>query len=163
MFTKSRDIAVPIRDAWKTLANLGDIYRFHPGVSKSYYTSGKKQGVGAARICELQPAGKIKETATSWEEGRGFTLQIDPIEKAPPVKNFTGQFRLSPLDAGRTRIDLVIRYDMKLGLVGNLLNALVIRSKMEEGIEVLLDGMKVHLEQGVDVPNVKSLKKLIAA
>ena len=148
---------------WKIVSNLGDIYKFHPGVSKSYYTTDREEGVGAARVCELQPAGKILETVKNWDNGNGFVLQIDPIEKAPPVKEFTGHFQLIKVNAETTRVTLTINYEMKLGLIGDLLNKLIIKSKMEEGIEGLLAGLKTHMEKGVEIKDVSTLQNILNA
>ena len=148
---------------WQIVSNLGDIYKFHPGVSKSYYTSKIEVGMGAARICELQPTGRIRETVVQWNEGSGFLLHIDPIEKAPPVDNFSGNFELEQVDANKTSVSLTIQYDMKLGLIGELLNKLVIKSKMEEGIEALLQGLKIHTEKGLEIKDVKSLRRMLKA
>ncbi len=145
------------------VSNLGDIYKFNPSVSKSYYTTEQTDGIGAARICELYPMGKILETATDWEEGNSFLLKIDTIEKAPPVKNFTGKFELNEIGINQTEVSLTLNYDMKLGFIGQLLNKLNQKSKMESGIEDLLRGLKVHLEQGVIVGDLNSLKQILTA
>jgi len=160
-FKKQITIDIPKQKVWDIVSDLGSIYRFYPGVRKSYYTTDLTEGVGAARICELQPVGKILETIKHWKNESGFLLQIDPIEKAPPVKNFTGNFQLRRLDERRTEVSLTINYDMKLGAIGRLLNKLIIRSKMEEGIVGLLEGLKVYSEKGVEVKDDKMLKNLL--
>lgn len=157
-FKKQISINVPKQDVWDIISDLGAIYKFNPGVSKSYYTTDQKEGVGAARICELQPAGKILETVKNWKKGSGFLLQIDPIEKAPPIKNFSGLFELESLDLDRTQLSVTIDYSMKLGVIGLLLNKLIIQSKMEEGIDDLLKGLKLHAEKGLIIKNMKSLE-----
>lgn len=160
-FKKQVTIDVSKRQIWNVVSNLGDIYKYHPGVRKSYYTTDKVEQVGAARICELQPAGKILETVKSWEEGNGFLLEIEGIEKVPPVKEFTGQFQLEQVDKNVTLVSLTISYKMKLGLIGDLLNKLIIRSKMEEGIDALLSGLKVHTEMGLDIKDIRTLQNLL--
>ncbi|MCZ6899392.1 MAG: SRPBCC family protein [Bacteroidetes bacterium] len=160
-FKKQITINASKQKVWDIVSNLGDIYKFHPGVSKSYYTTEEVEGVGAARICELLPAGKILETVKNWEEGSGFLLQIDPIEKAPPVKNFSGHFELEEINHHTTAVSLTIRYGMKLGIAGNILNKLVIQSKMEDGIEDLLTGLKVHTERGLEIKDTNSLQNIL--
>ena len=162
-FKKQITINASKKKVWDIVSNLGDIYKFHPGVSKSYYTTDSLEGIGAARICELQPAGKILETVKSWNKGNGFLLEIDGLEKAPPVKNFTGQFELDQVDLQTTRVSLAIHYDMKLGTIGILMNKLIIQSKMEEGIDALLSGLKVHMEKGVEIKDSKSLQSILQA
>ena len=107
--------------------------------------------------------GKILETATDWKEGKSFLLKIDTIEKAPPVKKITGNFELSAIGSEQTEVSLTLTYDMKLGFIGELFNKLILKSKMELGIEDLLKGLKIHLEQGVIIKDVSSLKQFLTA
>lgn len=162
-FKKQITINVPKQKVWEVVSDLGSIYKYNPGVSKSYYTTDKTEGIGAARICELQPSGKILETVKSWKEGNGFLLQIDPIEKAPPIKNFTGLFELIELNTSSTQVSVAINYEMKLGTIGFLLNKLIMQSKMEDGIEGLLEGLKVHSETGAEIKDTKALLKILNA
>lgn len=162
-FKKQITINASKQKVWDIVSNLGDIYKFHPGVSKSYYTTEEAEGVGAARICELLPAGKILETVKSWEDGSGFVLQIDPIEKAPPVKDFTGHFQLKEINLNSTNVSLTVSYEMKLGLVGDILNKVMIKSKLEKGIDALLAGLKVYIEKGMEVKDSKALQEILKA
>lgn len=162
-FKKRITIDASKQAVWEIVSNLGDIYKFHPGVSKSYYTTDKVEAIGAARICELRPVGKILETVKNWEEGNGFLLEIEGIEKALPAKEFTGHFQLERVDNNKTQVSLTLSYEMKLGLIGDLLNKLIIRSKMEEGIDALLSGLKVHSEKGLEIKNTKTLQKILKA
>jgi uncharacterized membrane protein len=159
-FKKQITIEKPIAKVWEIVSDLGKIDRFHPGVRKSYYTNSLERGFGAARICELQPSGKILETVKQWKEGEGFLLQIEPIEKAPPVKNFEGDFELKEIGSERTQISVIIKYNMKLGAIGVLLNKLIIQSKMESGIDSLLSGLKLHAEMGVEIKDDKHLNEV---
>ncbi|PCJ82565.1 MAG: hypothetical protein COA49_00425 [Bacteroidetes bacterium] len=160
-FTKQIIIDASKQKVWQIVSDLGGIYRYNPGVSKSYYTTDITDGIDAARICELQPTGKIMETVTHWNEGEGFSLRVDPIEKAPPVKNFSGKFQLKEITGIRTQITVTINYDMKLGAIGLLLNNLIIQAKMEEGIKDLLEGLKVFSETGIEIKNTKSLRHIL--
>jgi len=162
-FKKQVTINAPKQKVWKILSHLGNVYKFNPSVSKSYYTTDKTDGIGAARICELQSSGKILETVKNWNEGNGFLLQIDPIEKGPPVRSFTGLFKLIELDMTSTQVSVTINYEMKLGAIGLLLNNLIIQSKIEDSIEDLLEGLKVHSETGTEIKDTKALHKILNA
>ena len=159
-FKKLLDIDTSKAKLWNIISDLGRIDKFHPGVQKSYYTNSLEQGFGAARICELQPSGKILETVKEWNDGSGFVLQIEPIEKAPPVKNFEGNFELEEINLQKTRVSITINYDMKFGSIGILLNKLIIQSKIEEGIDSLLTGLKLHAEMGIDIKDKEHLKEV---
>ena len=156
-FTKQINIEATKENVWATVSNLGDVYKFHPGVTKSYYTSDNKEGVGATRVCELRPMCKVEEIASKWVDGESFVLDIIPIEKAPPVKNFTASLSLEIKGPKLTAVVINIKYGMKLGVFGNILNALVVKSQMEKAIDGLLLGMKIHIEEGIEIVDSKSL------
>lgn len=162
-FSKHILVNAPSKQVWEVMANLGDIYKFNPNVSKSYYNTTQKQGIGAARICELRPAGKVEEVATQWDEGKGFTLKINPIEKAPPLKNFYASLSLVSAGAGGTQVTVTMKYETKLGVVGQVLNALMIKAQMQRAIEQLLEGLKLNVEQGIEVKDTHSLKTMLEA
>ena len=160
VFTKQITLNKSQKEVWNIVSDLGAIYKFHPGVKKSYYTTISLDTIGAARICELYPSGKILETVVEWRNNRGFLLQIEPIEKAPPVKNFTGKFELSEFNENHTKVSLTISYEMKLGALGKLLNKIIIQSKMEEGIDALLSGLKMYAEMGIEINDEKHLEEV---
>lgn len=159
-FIKQLTIEKPIEKLWQVISDLKSVEKFHPGVKKSYLTNTLEKGLGAARICELYPSGKIIETVTEWKEGDGYLLKIEPIEKAPPVKNFKGRFDLTKIDNEKTQVSVSISYDVKLGAIGILLNKLVIQSKIEASIDGLLSGLKLHTEMNVDIKDQKHLNEV---
>lgn len=160
-FSKQIIITASQASVWKVMANLGDIHKFNPNVSKSYYTTDQKDGIGASRICELIPAGIVKEVASEWHEGTGFKLDILPIEKAPPLKNIHATLHLEAQGSSSTQVTISMEYHTKLGILGRTLNALIIRSQMEKSISMLLQGLKINVETGAEIANPKSLFQLL--
>ncbi len=143
-------------EVWNIISNLGSVHKFNPGVSNSYYTSDAKSGVGASRICEFYPSGKISETATNWSEGNSISFKVLPIEKAPPLKNFKVNIELRQKDSG-TLVLIDLSYDTKLGWVGKMMNGIIIKKQLEKSIEELLKGLKLHVETGIDVIDINVL------
>ncbi len=138
-------IDAPKEKVWEVLANLGDIYKWNPGVASSHWTSEQKQGVGASRHCDLQnPSGTLEERAIEWREGEGYT--IDVYESSLPLKN-TVEFAIKPEGAG-TRVYVTVDYRLKYGPVGALLDVLFVRRQMQKGFDHLLAGLKYHVETG---------------
>ena len=159
-FKKQKIVSATQEEVWSVLSNYGDIYKFSPGVKKSYITSDKNQGIGATRICELLPIGKVSETIKEWDENHGFLLKVDPIEKLPPVEKFTTHFGIEKLSVNTSRVSVTVNYSMKLGVTGKILNKILIQPKLEKSIEDLLRGLKVYLENDIQVTNLRSLNKL---
>lgn len=157
-------INAPKEKVWSILADLGAIQNFNPGVKKSYYVSEEKQGPGASRVCELIPLGSIKETATAWQEGESFALDIRPLSPIPPLKQAVGRFTLKA-DGQHTIITLAMEYNLKFGPLGVLLNALAFKSQFRRGLSDLLLGLKHHAETGelVDQKVIKRLKTTLGS
>ena len=75
--TATAKINASKEQVWEVLADLGAIYKWNPGVSKSYLTSGLAQGDGAERHCDLGTKGDfLKERALDWREGEGFKTEV---------------------------------------------------------------------------------------
>lgn len=159
--TKSIIIEAPRQQVWAAVANLGDVYKFNPNVTKSYYSTAQKTGVGAARICELRPQGKIEEVATEWMDGRHFTLEIFPIEKAPPLREFYVSVDLTSLSNENTEVSITLSYATKLGVIGKLLNAMMIREQMDKAVGQILEGLKLNQEQGIEIEDPAALHQLL--
>lgn len=160
-FKKQKIINATKKNVWEVLSNYGAVSKFNPSVSKSYISSVQDQGVGATRVCELLPVGKVSETITQWNEGNGFLIQVKPIEKLPPIENFTGFFEIEKLSVNTSRVSVTINYKIKLGVTGKILNKILIQPKLEASIVDLLIGLKLHLEKGVHIIDAKSLNKLL--
>ena len=148
LLTAEVHIDAPKEKVWEVLANLGDIYKWNPGVARSNWTSDQKQGVGASRHCDLQnPSGTLEERAIEWREGEGY--KIDVYESSLPLKN-TVEFAIEPEGAG-TRAYVTVDYRLKFGPVGALLDVLFVRRQMQKGFDQLLAGLKYHVETGKPV------------
>ncbi len=158
---KQIKISASKQEVWNVIADLGGVYKFNPNVSKSYYTSEKDGGIGASRICELRPAGKVEEVAVKWDEGTGFTLRIDPLEKAPPLKNFIVSIDITQQTTDSVLVNFDGEYSMKLGVIGKILDSVVVKSQMEKAFQDILDGLKVHIETGAEITDAESLQNLL--
>jgi hypothetical protein len=142
---------------WGMIADLGYIQNWNPGVTKSYYNTEQVSGVGAGRICELAPMGKIEEVATQWEEGKSLTLDIVPVEKVPPFKNCTAEITVNELGPNKQEVLFEMKYEMGLGIIGMAMNAMMVKKNFTNGISGLMEGLKVHVEQGTEIENPRIL------
>ena len=135
---------------WEVLADVGGIYKWNPGVAHSYSTSEKNGGEGASRHCDLQsPGGKsigyLEELAFDWREGEGY--KIDIYESNLPIKSNVVEFAVNA-DRDGTIVTAAPDYALKYGLLGRLMNQIMVRRKFKKGMEDLLTGLKYHIETG---------------
>ena len=124
----SRIIPFPKQKVWKVLADFGNIQNFNPAVIKSFSHEGPATGLGAKRHCDLAPFGSVDEEITEWEEGTRLKAYIYEGKKMPPIKNMYGTFHLMEVDGG-TEVHFEIEYKMKLGLLGDMMNGMMMQSQ----------------------------------
>lgn len=139
-------INAPREKVWTILADLGAVQEFHPAVKKSYYISEDREGLGAARRCEFTPFGSIDETVIDWKEGEILTLNIHNGKKQPPFKDFTASQVLKSVGDG-TVVSLKMEYKMKYGLLGSLMNNIIVKRQMTKVAGAMLRELKVYSEK----------------
>ena len=147
-------IDAPKERVWATIADLGGIQQFHPGVSRSYYLSDQREGVGASRRCELLPMGTVDEKAVDWQPGREFTLEIVPGPKAPPFKEAHGRMWVEEDEAG-TLVGLQIDYQLKFGPLGRVMDRFLVQPQFRKVVPRILRGLKRYQEDGDVNPNLR--------
>ena len=128
---------------WDVLANLEDVQHYNPGVAKAEYISVTRSGVGAARRCDLKDGTAIKETVIGWDANEAITMEL--TESPWPVKNMRWRTVLQA-DGNGTRVSQVLGYEMKMGPIGRILNALVMRNKMDKNLGEIFTSMKKYAE-----------------
>lgn len=151
-------IDAPKEKVWSIISDLGGVQNFHPGVKKSYYTSEHKEGLNASRVCELIPMGRVEESATEWQDGESFVLKVIPLEKAPPFAEAFGRMSVRHNGTG-TIASLEVEYSLKYGLIGRLMDSLMIKKQFNKVVPAVLDGLKHYTETGEEV-TMKTLKKV---
>lgn len=144
---------------WEILADLGGVMYFHPYVENSYYISEDKEGVGAARICEFFNGMKIEETAADWQPGKSYTVNVAMLAgMTPPIDTPTGELGLEA-DSDGTCIYMRITYTPRYGLLGRVMDRVMIRRQYEKMIPNILRGLKHYAETG-EVVDYEVFKKL---
>ena len=124
------DIAAPPEVVWRYVVTFPDLpppteWVFRTGVAAPTRARIDGHGVGATRYCDFT-TGSFVEPITAWEENR--LLAFDITAQAPPMTELTpyrdvnpphldgyfrathGEFRLTPLAGGRTRLEGRTRY-----------------------------------------------------
>ena len=77
------------------------------------------------------------------EEGRLLTMRI--VNSNVPLKTADIRFTLSAEGDG-TAVTVAPEYSLKGGILGQLIDALVVRRMYVRGMEALLSGLKKHVE-----------------
>lgn len=144
----STTIEAPPERVWATLADLGNISRWNPGIRSSHATSEARSGEGATRHCDLPGGRYLDERATEWREGESFVIRI--VDSNLPLKSSRVRFAIEPTGEG-TRVIAEPEYELKGGSLGRLLDRIVVRRLYVRGFRDLLAGLKYYVETGNEV------------
>jgi carbon monoxide dehydrogenase subunit G len=136
-------IAAPSAKVWATLADLTQVQRYNPTVQSARIEGTQMTGVGTHRVCALVPKGSIKEKVTRWEPERCLGMEV--AESDWPIVFMKWDTTLSLQDNG-TLVTQRMDYQVKFGLLGKLLNALVMQRKLDSTIADVFQRMKTHIE-----------------
>lgn len=86
---------------WEILADLEAVREYNPGVKSAAVDGEQRSGVGARRVCELAPRGRVVERVTHWEDARALGLEV--VESDWPIRFMHWVTRIEP-SADGTRI-----------------------------------------------------------
>ncbi len=145
-FSTQIRINAPTHKVWEVLADIGGIYKWNPGVAHSYSTSESSHGLLATRRCELLKGDKyLDEQILEWHDGESFKVNI--YETNLPLHRNVVEFSIEA-DGSGTIVTVAPDYALKYGLLGRLMNQIMVRRKFKKGMEDLLTGLKYHIETG---------------
>jgi hypothetical protein len=124
----------PPEAVWRLLGDIEAVQRYNPGISAAKIEGTQRAGVGAMRSCDLRPRGRVVERVTHWEDGRAIGLEV--AESDWPIDFMNWITRIEPAGSG-TRISQELHYRVKFGLLGWLLDTLVMRRKMTRSLDAV--------------------------
>ncbi len=145
---------------WELLSDFGTIDRYNPFVTKSYIINDTPaRGLGAERHCELDSQGKgyLQERIIEFTEGESYTLVFTAASANVPVREIFLTFAVGEVSGG-TRVSMTYQYRMKYGVLGLLLEAVVVKSMLKRVARGLLSGFKHYAETGEHVHSVKMVE-----
>jgi ligand-binding SRPBCC domain-containing protein len=136
--------AAPER-VWSVLATLDALDQYDPGIKKSEIVSESKEGLGAARRCDLTPGGWFKEKVAAWQPHEAVSFEL--FECTLPVHKLRHSYTLKAEDGG-TRVVQRMEYELKFGVIGRVMDALMVRKKWDAGVKGFFAGLKDFVEKG---------------
>lgn len=145
--TLKRTIAVPFDRVWDVLADFGGVHRYHPGVETSPVTDGTpSSGVGSERVCNLYDGNHLTERVSESVDGERLVIEV--VDSSMPLSSGVGSFELNPIAANETEVTLNMRYAVKFGPLGALMDKLLLERTMNKGLDALLAGLDQHVRTG---------------
>jgi hypothetical protein len=129
------EAACPPERVWAVLADLEAVRHYNPTVRTVAVKGTRRTGVGAERVCELLPKGRVVERVTHWEDGRAVGLEV--AESDWPIRFMRWLTRIEPKGGG-SLITQELEYALKFGPVGWLLDQLVMKRRLTATLDDVL-------------------------
>lgn len=137
-------INAPIERIWEALSNIEELDKYDPTVKKSTAVSKIKHGIGAKRKVDMTDGKNwFEEVCTVWKPNEALTYELTacsfPVHKLKHSYSFLQT-------SGQTKVKQVMEYSVKFGILGKLLDAMIIRNRSDQGIKKFFRGLKLFIE-----------------
>ena len=143
--TSTAHIYASKKEVWDVLKFPGNIAAFHPLIKKSFMTTPAESGLDAKRHCDLLPMGVMEEVITDWKEGEAFTMEVIGGKMLPPHHFMQGRIYIKEM-AKHTEVNFELSYRLKFGMMGRLMDRLLIRPQFEKAPAKYVQGLKEYVE-----------------
>jgi len=138
------DIGAPLEQVWEVLADFGGVCDWAPYMRASHLIGETTTGVGMRRGMRHAWGFRFEETVTQWHDGKGFSFDV---LKAPfPMMNVKETWVVGH-EQGETVVETQVRYDMRLGAVGTILDWVLVRFVVRREMRAGLGGLKRYVEE----------------
>lgn len=133
-----------IDKVWTMLTDLELLDKYDPTVKKSTLLSSEKTGIGAKRkVHMLDGKNWFDEKVTVFKPNESLTYQL--TDCSFPIKGLQHSYGFEKI-GNQTKVKQVMQYTVKFGLLGKLLDSLVIRKQSDKGIKKFFSGLKSYVE-----------------
>ena len=138
-------IDAPIEKIWAALSDIEKLDKYDPTVKKSVAISEFKNGIGAKRKVEMNDGKNwFKEHCTVWNPYKNLTYEL--LACSFPIHNLKHSYSFEKL-GHKTKVKQVMVYNVKFGLIGKLLDILMIKKQSDAGIKKFFNGLKSFVEK----------------
>ncbi len=143
----TRTINAPASKIWTVLSDFSNIQIFHPNVQDVDQLGEVDRGLGAARRCNFYGGGSAVEKIISWDDERQF-FTCTVTEIAAPILDVTAGMGVKKIDSQRSEVHIEMNYVPKWGILGKIMDVLMLRMAMRHTFNKVLKGLQLHVETG---------------
>ena len=138
-------IQAPVEKIWQVLASPELLDRYDPTVRKSSLTSDVKKSIGAQRRVDMVDGKNwFEEQITVYKPNEALTYELTACSF--PIHRLKHSYSFHRLGQ-QTKVSQVMEYTVKFGLLGRLLDVLMIRKQSDAGIKKFFAGLKLYIEK----------------
>lgn len=143
-------VNLPRAEIWSRLRDLSCPQKYVPGLRDCRMTTERKEGVGASRRVYTTSGMEMDETVVEWNEGQGFVIKLHDGSKPPPPIFTEARFHylFEDIPGGKTCFKPTMTYTLKFGVLGVLLDRLMINWIVRSNMKKVGLGFKQFYETG---------------
>ena len=129
---------------WTMLTEVELLDQFDPTVKKSTALTQERSGLGAKRkVHMLDGKNWFEEKVTVFKPNEALTYQL--TDCSFPIEGLQHSYSFEKI-GNQTKVKQVMQYTVKFGLLGKLLDAIMIRKQTGNGIKKFFAGLKSYAE-----------------
>lgn len=128
---------------WQVLADLESVRFTNPLVKTVKIISPNKEGVGSARHCDFKDGKFVEERITAFEPNRLISFEL--YKHQWPLVFMRWANNLEKSDGGAL-LTSDTEYELKFGLLGKILDSIIMRRKFYQIITNALNDTKRYIE-----------------
>jgi ribosome-associated toxin RatA of RatAB toxin-antitoxin module len=137
-------IKAPIEKIWAALTNLELLEKYDPTVKKSRLITKQPTNIGSARRVEMQDGKNwFEEKLTVFEPNRSLTFELTACSF--PIHKLKHSYTFEQVD-DKVRVKQVMDYKVKFGVLGKMMDAIIVRKQSDTGVKKFFAGLKSYTE-----------------
>jgi ribosome-associated toxin RatA of RatAB toxin-antitoxin module len=137
-------IDAPVDRIWKVMTDLELLEKYDPTVKKSTIISPDKIGIGAKRKVDMADGKNwFEEKITIFQPNEALTYQL--TDCSFPIQGLRHSYSFEKIGS-QTKVKQVMEYTVKFGLLGKLMDSIMIRKQSDTGIKKFFSGLKSFVE-----------------
>lgn len=138
-------IDAPIDKIWTVLATPDLLEKYDPTIRKSSVISKLTTGCGAKRKIEMMDGKNwFEEVLTVSNQNESLTYELTACSF--PIHNLKHTYGFRRLK-DQTKVFQIMEYTVKFGLLGKLMDLVLIRKQSDAGIKKFFAGLKNYVEK----------------
>jgi len=145
----TRTIHAPIAQVWPLLADVTAVARWSPAVDKADLLTVQSAGLRAARRCHFYDGTSVREEVIAVADGRRVRVRL--TESSMPMKRLEAEFIVAETPEGHTKVTMALDYEVKWGLLGKLMGAMMVRGQLVKMETRALAGLNHYVTTGAVV------------